>query len=144
MKIDGKCGAGGRPSVQKKAKHLAVFVFLLFFGWGLTCESVYSPTWGYALDLPEGFVLSDREESTRYLFQHSILPVDLQVALYAKKEFADVQKAAAHIFEQLKMQHKDLPFVWRNKDAFLAMVDLVYAPSKEYKSKSLSGWLLTL
>ena len=96
------------------------------------------------MDLPEGFVLSDRGESTRYLFQHSILPVDLQVALYAKKEFADVQKAAAHIFEQLKMQHKDLPFVWRNKDAFLAMVDFVYAPSKEYKSKALSGWLLTL
>lgn len=144
MKIDERCSAGGRPLIEKKAKHLAVFVFLLFFGWGLTCESVYSPTWGYALDLPEGFVLSDREESTRYLFQHSILPVDLQVALYAKKEFADVQKAAAHIFEQLKMQHKDLPFVWRNKDAFLAMVDFVYAPSKEYKSKALSGWLLTL
>lgn len=134
----------GKPVFSAYRKGLFACVLLFVFGLGLCAEAFYSPTWGYALDMPEGFVLADRQESTRYLFQHSILPVDLQIALYPKKEFTDAGKASAHIFEQLKMQHKDISFSWRNRDAVLSMVEFVYAPSEEYKSKALAGWLLTL
>lgn len=119
-------------------------VVFFFFGFCIYAEQLYSPTWGYSLDLPEGFALTNSESNFHYLFQHTILPVDLQIALYKNEEFEDVQKTAEHIFSQLKMAHKDIQFMWRNRPALLSMVNFIYSPSKEYKQKELSGWLLTL
>ncbi len=129
---------------QSFFKWCLIIVLFAFYNVEIKAEPFYSPSWGYAIDLPEGFVLAQKQDNSRYFFQHSILPVDLQIALYPKEQFTEVKKGAEHIFSQLKMQHKDISFVWRNKDSVLSMVEFVYAPSKDYKPKSLSGWLLTL
>ncbi len=131
---------------MKKRIRIAVLAtfLVLFCIFGLGAEALGSPTWGYSLDLPEDFVLSNREGNTRYLFQHSIQPVDLQIAIYKKGEFSNPTKTAQHIFSQLKMKHKDLPFIWHNKDAFLSMIEFEYAPSEKYKKKKLAGWVLVI
>lgn len=124
---------------------LRIIISYCFFSLlALTAEQIYSPTWGYALDLPESFALTNKEDTSRYLFQHSILPVDLQIALYKKNEFQNIQNSAEHIFKQLNMEHKDILFLWRNKNAILSSVNFVYAPSEKYQPKNLSGWLLSL
>ena len=105
---------------MKKKNVLLFFLFLscfFFLSISLSAEQMYSPSWGYALDLPEDFVLANREGNERYLFQHAILPVDLQIALYEEPQFKTAKEAAEHVFKQLKMTHKDVPFVWRNKEA---------------------------
>ncbi len=112
--------------------------------FGLNAEALSSPTWGYSLDLPEDFVLADRNGNSRYLFQHSIQAVDLQIALYSNEEFDSPEKTAEHVFSQLEMQHKGLSFIWNNKKALLAMVEFEYAPSEKYQKKKLAGWLLVV
>ncbi len=131
---------------MKKRTSIAVFIAFLnvFCILGLEAEALSSPTWGYSLDLPEDFVLANREGNTRYLFQHSIQPVDLQIAIYTKDEFSSPSKTAMHIFSQLKMQHKDVPFIWHNKPAILSMLEFEYAPSEKYQKKKLAGWLLVI
>ncbi len=123
---------------------LFTLIFNLFCILGISAEALTSPTWGYSLDLPEGFVLANREGNSRYLFQHSIQPVDLQIALYAKGEFSSPKQNAEHIFAQLKMKHKDKPFDWHYKKAYLSMIEFEYAPSEKYQKKRLAGWLLVL
>ena len=132
---------------MKKKNVLLFFLFLscfVFLSVSLSAEQMYSPSWGYALDLPEDFVLANREGNERYLFQHAILPVDLQIALYEEPQFKTVKEAAEHVFKQLKMTHKDVPFIWRNKEALLSSVSFLYSPSEKYKPKELSGWVLSL
>ena len=87
---------------MKKKNVLLFFLFLscfFFLSVSLSAEQMYSPSWGYALDLPEDFVLANREENERYLFQHAILPVDLQIALYEEPQFKTAKEAAEHVFK---------------------------------------------
>ncbi|MGF7108191.1 hypothetical protein [Treponema pedis] len=132
--------------IRTELKKIFVCIFTVLF-FALSAEQMYSPSWGYSLDLPEGFGLTQHEGSSRYLFQHSVFPVDLHIALYKKEKFENVQKTSEHIFSQfseIKLTHKDIPFLWRNKTALLSNVDFMYSPSKDYKPKELLGWLLIL
>ncbi len=129
----------------KSGRIVFVTIILTFFYIiGLNAEVLTSPTWGYSLDLPENYVLAEREGNTSYFFQHSIQPVDLQIALYSKEKFPNVAKTAEHLFSQLNMKHKDKPFIWQNKNAYLSMVEFEYAPSKKHVKKKLAGWVLVI
>ncbi len=129
--------------MKKRSLIYIIAAFLLLFStFSLSAEALGSPTWGYSLDLPENFVLTNRDGNSRYLFQHSILPVDLQIALYTKEEFSKTKKVAEHIFSQLKMKQKSIPFHWQNKDAILSLVEF-NAPTKKEKKKKV-GWVLAI
>ena len=45
-----------------------LFLFLLFFPAFLSAESLYSPTWGFFLDLPEGYEFIDGNGRDRFSF----------------------------------------------------------------------------
>lgn len=129
---------------MKKIRCIVYIIFLAFIS-SLYAEQISSPTWGYSLDLPEGFVLANREGNTRYLFQHSILPVDLQIALYKNAEFSDIKKMSEHIFSQLKMTHKDINFEWYTSKAVLSSVKFSSSQSSaKRQDNNMAGWLLIL
>ena len=66
----------------------AFFFFLVFFFTGssfLLSEPVYSPTWGFYLDLPEGYVYTEGNDIDRYSFDGSN-NAKFDIAVYSNSE----------------------------------------------------------
>jgi len=101
-------------------------------------ELLASPTWGYGLDLPEGFELTTQSGADRYHFTHSIVPVDLEIALYGPKSAPDAGKALSQAIEALGPGTKIIPYEWRGRSA--AIGQLSFRAGKSAKA----GWALAL
>ncbi len=126
-------------------KFFCIYCFLLA-AFELKAERLYSPTWGYALDLPEGFILEESTGNTDYLFRHSIAPVSLQILVFSPENFQNLQEIPEYVFSPLQAEHKDIPFLWRNKPAILSFAGFKSAAhgfSPEH-FKEFSCWLLAL
>ncbi|QEJ98231.1 hypothetical protein [Treponema phagedenis] len=125
--------------LKKNLKIISVAaVFFITATVSLFADFMTSPTWGYALDLPEGFRLVQKEGNSRYLFQSEILPVDVQIALYPQTQFKTIDEAAQHIFTQLSAKKQITSFIWRDKPALNATLSFTA------DNKQMTGRLLTL
>lgn len=115
---------------------LPFLAFLLFFAIiDLHAEELGSPEWGYALDLPEGYKLTDRSGTERYHFTHQLAPVDLQIALYQRDQFTDTMSALTHVTNQLaSTAGHTVNFSWRRREAAISQLD--FAPN--------AGWAVSL
>ncbi len=113
---------------------LLAMALILLPALGLTAEQLYSPEWGYALDLPEGYLLTDRDGSKRYNFTHQLFPAQLQMALYGRSEFPSSELALEHVTKQLGSTGPNVTFTWRSKEASIARVE----------SKPRAGWALAV
>ena len=103
---------------RKKFQHFLCLILLTFcIGYPLRAELIGNPSLGYTLDLPEGFRLVNSRENARYVYQNTIIPVGLQVALYPYQQFGTVAAAADHIFSQLKAQKKAIQFLMQGNPA---------------------------
>ncbi len=115
-------------------KALSLLILLSWALWSPAAEQLYSPEWDYALDLPEGYVLTARDGSSRYNFEHQMFPVNLQIALYELKQFPDGEKALSHVTDQLASTGPKVSFLWRNRQAAISKVE----------SASIGGWSVAL
>ena len=122
---------------RKKIQHLVCVILLSFcVGHPLRAELISNPSFGYTLDLPEGFRQVDSRDNSRYLYQNTIIPVGLQVALYPYQQFGTVTAAAEHIFSQLKAQKKAIQFLLQGNPALVANLQFMQQNQKQ------AGWLL--
>ena len=125
----------------KKIQYRTVFFFILFFLYFSTvsaAEQIYNTKWSYALDLPEGFILMNSAESERFAFQHTMVPLSLQIALYPKKQFNGIEETAQHIFNRFSAEKKALRFSYLGNTAILAFLQF------KIENREQAGWLLTL
>lgn len=115
------------------------FVLLLFFCefFFLSAHSIRSSAHNFSIDLPEGFKLLNSNNIDRFLFSNSIAPCELQISLDAKKRFISTEKASENIFNQLKASHKDMKFLWCEKQAQLSTCQFSF-------DVPYSGWVLVL
>jgi len=115
---------------------LCVAVLLRFYN--LHGELLYSPTWGYSLDLPELWQLVDRSGNNRFLFHHQLAPAHLQIAVYPVGQIPDAQGALEPVLDQLGSRHQIAPFIWRHRTAAISPV--------EFRSgnQALAGWSLAV
>jgi hypothetical protein len=113
---------------------LLAFAFAFLVPVAAIAEILGSTEWGYTLDLPEGYSLAERKDTTRYHFTHSLYPVDLLIALYPKKQFDGAEKALSFIGNQLGTERQEVTFRWRNRDAAIGQV----------ASDKNSGWTLAV
>lgn len=81
-----------------------------------------SPEWGYAVDLPEGYELAERDGSERYHFTHSLYPADLQIALYKRERFADATTALSFVTAQFPSDGPRVAFEWRHRTAAIGQL----------------------
>ena len=65
-------------------------------------DLMHSPTWGYGLDLPEGFELLDKNGNDAYMFEHSELPVSVIVRAYPTSRYATPAKAMENVMKSLE------------------------------------------
>ena len=121
----------------KKIQHLLCLILLSFcIGHPLRAELVNNPSLGYTLDLPEGFRQVNSRDNSRYLYQNTIIPVGLQIALYPYQQFSSVAAAADHIFSQLKAQKRAIQFLLQGNPALVANLQFTQQNQKQ------AGWLL--
>jgi len=109
----------------KKNLLSAIFLSCLFLLVSQTigAEALASQTWGYAIDLPEGYTLSEKSGTDRYHFSHTLSPVDLQIALYPTEQFTGADKALHYVTSQLKSTGTEVSFKWRLRSAAIGKIE---------------------
>ena len=124
---------------RKKIQHFLYFIFLTFcLASPLEAELFTDSQLGYTIDLPEGFRAVTARAGSRYIYQHTLIPVGLQIALYPYRQFASVEAAAEHITAQLRAQKRAIRFLAQGNPALTANLQFTQQNQKQ------AGWLLVL
>lgn len=135
-----------KKNLRSRPRRLHALFFILFFAlaFHMASESLISPEWGYALELPEGYVLENSLGSTRYAFVNELYPINLQIALYPFTQFASSLDALTFVTEQLKSTGSTVAFEWRFRSAAIGQLEFPsnagWAVSVELAEKK--GWLV--
>ena len=67
---------------------LSIIFSLFIFLTSISAEVIYDKDFGFSLDIPEGFELTDStEDGTSILLTHPNLPVTLAIKIYYKEEY---------------------------------------------------------
>ena len=87
----------------------------------LFAEIISSQNYQFAIDLPEGFVLSDTDgNGTAYEFTHSVLPIQTAVRLYESSRYASAYSALSDSLHKLSGTGELSNFNWRNTQSSIA------------------------
>ena len=97
-------------------------------------DLMHSPTWGYGLDLPEGFELLDKNGNDAYMFEHSELPVSVIVRAYPTSRYATPAKAMENVMKSLGAEYDTSDITWRNNPCTIASFSMVLNGAVE------TGW----
>lgn len=106
----------------------------------LFAEIISSKNYQFAIDLPEGFVLSDTDgNGTAYEFTHSVLPIQTAVRLYESSRYASAYSALSDSLHKLSGIGELSNFNWRNTQSSIAQFTMEPFPSQRQY-----GWGLAI
>lgn len=91
-----------------------IFFITLSLVTPIAAEQLQSPTWGYSLDLPEGFVLTSRQGADNYQFEHSMIPVTVAISSYPLSRYNSAKDALNSVYDSLGAKDEMEEVVWRN------------------------------
>ncbi|MBO5137641.1 MAG: hypothetical protein J6B81_03975 [Spirochaetaceae bacterium] len=112
---------------------LLLILFVTVFP--VSAELMGSDTYGYSLDLPEGFVLTDSTgDGKGYQFQNIYYPVELLVRIYSTSEYESVEKALSGTLVRLSAKAENATISWRNTDCSLSQFQM------QLNGTSYGGW----
>jgi len=80
----------------------------------ITAEQLQSPTWGYSLDLPEGFELISRQGTDNYQFEHSMIPVTVAITSFPLTQYNSARDAMQSAYDNLGAKGEMEEVLWRN------------------------------
>ncbi|MDR0448718.1 MAG: hypothetical protein LBH07_08630 [Treponema sp.] len=106
-------------------------VFISFLG----AESLYSPTWGFRLDLPEGYELSGGDKKNSFSFSSSF-GSSLDLMVYTDR--ASVAALADDLEKRLSNQGKKHNFSYNGREA--AVLELRFTQGRN----TFTGWALCM
>lgn len=97
-------------------KIIFAVVFLFFLPFSIFSEEFIDEDYGYTLDLPEGFAVSDMtEDGMSYMLSHSGFPVDVVIKLYEGTNNSEEMLTTS--LSKLGASHANIDsFKWRNVD----------------------------
>jgi len=118
------------PKSRRRPAGIAgsLFFLLLLRAAALDAEPLVSPTWGFRLDPPEGYVFSGGDGKNRFSFAGD-QGSRLDLVVYEPGRFASVEKLAEDVRRRLKAEGETASFVYRGKDA--ALLKLGFASSNQ-------------
>lgn len=131
-------GALAFPSAMRWAGRLLVAAILT---WLLTlpvvAEQMGSATFGFSLDLPEGFVATQAAADGRsYQFKHQFCPAEIIIRIYEPRRYQSAQTAMEDTLARLSAREQDISQVeWRQSDCSLASYRMNPYGNHEY-----GGW----
>ena len=115
---------------RKRLCHgLLVIAFVLFCKVPLSAEQMGSATFGFSLDLPEGFVVTGNTGDGRgYQFKHQFCSVEIIIRIYETKRYQSARAALEDTLNKLSVTSKDIDAVeWRQTDCSLAQFQIALA-----------------
>ncbi|MGI5174626.1 hypothetical protein H0R92_13630 [Treponema sp. OMZ 840] len=103
-----------------------VFILCIFFLctgiFGIHAEQMYSPAWGYFLDIPEGFSLAYKQADTSYQFEHDFFPVTLIIRSWP--ESVPTGEKMKDVLKKLKAAGETEDLTWRGRTCTIALFDM--------------------
>ncbi len=125
-----------KPSRRAKAGSASVLVVLAslcFVPLRLSADQLVSPTWGFSLDLPEGYGLIEGDGRNRFSFASDAGGrVDLFV--YPADRFSSLDEVARRTESGLKARMESSAFSYRDKEAVLMSLEF------ETGGEPMAGW----
>ncbi|HCM29033.1 MAG TPA: hypothetical protein DIC34_21270 [Treponema sp.] len=89
-------------------------------------EPLVSPTWGFALDLPEGYAFSGGDGRDRFSFIADFdEPLHFDLVAYKPGRYASVAELATDVAKRLLSEGDASPFMYRGKEAVLLELSFV-------------------
>ncbi|MDR3200083.1 MAG: hypothetical protein LBT68_01380 [Spirochaetales bacterium] len=105
----------------------AIWMFVFFAAAGFS-EEVLVESFGYYLDIPEGWGLVDAADPAMISFADADKRTVFQVTVFQGKNFASARAAAAFYKAQIKAEGDEADFVYQGKDAVIG--DYSFTPGK--------------
>lgn len=116
-----------------------IFFFFLSQLWPLFCETLYSPTWGFTINPPAGYVYSEGDGVSRFSFSFETrAPAHLDIRIYEPGSFESVEALAADIQRKISSKGETSDFLYRGRQAFLMELQFILNGKKQ------SGWGLCI
>ena len=100
----------------------SIYCLILFFvGISVSfAEILNSPTWGYSVDLPEEFVLVDKNGADSYMFENAFVSSTVILKAYKKEKFSSSLEAMETVMKQLGAEFECAETDWRNTDCIIS------------------------
>ncbi|MFI3257698.1 MAG: hypothetical protein R3Y36_05310 [Spirochaetales bacterium] len=115
------------------------FICLCFFCTAeVFADQMYSPTWGYYLDLPEGFSLIENQGVNRYSFEHFLAPISFLIASYFPERYADATQVMQATFNNLSLAGETVNLQNQKNDTVVAQFSMQFG-NEEYM-----GWAIAV
>jgi hypothetical protein len=106
--------------INARARLRAVFILAALLCAGAAFgEEVLVTSFGYYLDIPEGWQLADAENPALISFAAPGQQAVFQTAVLQKQNFASVREAAASYKAQIKAQGDEVVFTYQGNDAVI-------------------------
>jgi hypothetical protein len=117
-----------------KSPRIILFIVLMFVLTNARAEPLYSPTWGFRLDLPEGYEFSDGDGKSRFSF-YSGFGTFLDIVVYTGK--TSVEALAEEVEQKLSGRGERHAYDYNGKKAVLSRFSF---PDPQKRGSTLSGW----
>lgn len=102
-------------------KKIIYCLILFFVGISVSfAEILNSPTWGYSVDLPEEFVLVDKNGTDSYMFENAFISSTVILKAYKKEKFSSSLEAMETVMKQLGAEFECAETDWRNTDCIIS------------------------
>ena len=108
--------------INKRLIFITMFIISISSSFA---EIIGSDKYGYALDLPEGFVLtSSTNDNKGFQFFNAIYPVELLIRIYDSNEYDAAEKSLNKTLTKLSATAESSIVKWRYTDCFLSKFQL--------------------
>lgn len=102
-------------------KKIIVTAASLFFAASLGAEILSSPTYGYTIDIPEEYTLSQKSsDGTQYVFMNKRFSVTTIIKIYPSSRYKSSADTLKDTVKKLKAQGETEEVQWRNQKAAVA------------------------
>jgi hypothetical protein len=119
-----------------KSPRTILFIVLMSVLTKARTEPLYSPTWGFRLDLPEGYEFSDGDGKNRFSF-YSEFGTSLDIVVYTGK--ASVEALAEEVEQKLSGRGDRHVYDYNGKKTVFSQLSF---PDPQKRGSRLSGWAL--
>ena len=125
-----------------------MFTILLFLCPPLFSAPLYSPTWGFSLDLPEGFEYVEGDGRDRFSFEHPDGAYFDIVVYHGEADspapYPSLEALMSDVYERLNNEIS-LVQVFNYRDKLTWVMELSFSvPGHGARSQHMSGWALCL
>lgn len=108
-------------------KKLIILSFLIgFVVFFASAEILNSTTWGYKIDLPEGYYLDSQDGNNGFLFKYADFPVNVVIRAYEKTRFADSSKAMESAMNSLNTEYEAAAVDWNYNDCIITNFQFLF------------------